>query len=458
LSVVIIVIDEPDLAADESAGAATDSLLRALSDLIRGQIRDNDVLARLGEAAFLLVLPSAIAEFAHGVADRLKAALEAERWPDRLVVSFGVATTAPATQSVDHLLSDAMVARRRSSQAGRNRAKHHEDTLNAIEAAGPVSTENPTETSKKAIEAEALERERAPALGDRCGACAPPTAQAEPKNGVWVADDSSVIGEFWAATESWMRASPARRTSNPPLLVASDRQEIDFVLDEPHSDLFDRMQTVAVPRPMQPNRDSARAPRRKEEIAYEQGSLSFDTVIEVWLHALELHDRQTESHSRRVSELTLRLAHRLGIDGAELVHVRRGALLHDIGKIGIPESILHKPGPLDEDEWCIMRQHPAYAREMLARTEFLRPAIDIPYCHHERWDGLGYPRGLVGEQIPLAARICAAVDIWDSLLSDRPYRRGWPCERVRKHVAALSGSHLDPRVVELLLREVARIE
>lgn len=138
--------------------------------------------------------------------------------------------------------------------------------------------------------------------------------------------------------------------------------------------------------------------------------------------ALELRDRETESHTKRVTETTLRLAQAMGLSDSELVNIRHGALMHDIGKMGIPDNILLKPGPLDEEEWQIMHNHPDYTYDLLAPIPYLRPALDIPYCHHEKFDGTGYPRGLEGEQIPLVARIFAVVDVWDALSSDRLYR------------------------------------
>ena len=131
--------------------------------------------------------------------------------------------------------------------------------------------------------------------------------------------------------------------------------------------------------------------------------------------------------------------------------VRRGALLHDIGKMGIPDSILLKPGPLTDEDWVIMRQHPQHAFDLLSAVSYLKPALDIPYCHHEKWDGSGYPRGLKGEQIPLAARIFAVVDVWDALLSDRPYRKAWTKAKTLKHIKAGAGSHFDPAVVEAFM-------
>jgi len=177
-------------------------------------------------------------------------------------------------------------------------------------------------------------------------------------------------------------------------------------------------------------------------------TLAYDTTLEGWSRALDLRDKETEGHTQRVTEMTVKLARAMGMSEAELIHVRRGALLHDIGKMGVPDAILLKPGPLTEEEWAIMRQHPQYAYDMLSPITYLRPALDIPYYHHEKWDGTGYPRGLKGEQIPLAARIFAVVDVWDALRSDRPYRPAWPEERVREYTREQTGKHFDPKVVE----------
>lgn len=178
---------------------------------------------------------------------------------------------------------------------------------------------------------------------------------------------------------------------------------------------------------------------------------AYDATIEGWSKALELRDDETQGHTERVTEVTLKLARRMGIDGEELVHVRRGALLHDIGKIAIPDSILNKPGPLNDEQWERMREHPEIAQNLLAPIEFLRPATAIPYCHHEWWDGTGYPRSLEGEEIPLAARVFAVVDVWDALRSDRPYRQAWPADEVIEHIREESGTHFDPQVVEAFL-------
>jgi putative nucleotidyltransferase with HDIG domain len=181
-------------------------------------------------------------------------------------------------------------------------------------------------------------------------------------------------------------------------------------------------------------------------------ALAYDATIEGWSRALDLRDKETEGHSQRVAELTVRMARSMGMSESELVHVRRGALLHDIGKMGIPDAILLKPGPLKAEERAIMNRHPEYAYDCLSPITFLRPALEIPYCHHERWDGTGYPRALKGQQIPLSARIFAAADISDALSSVRPYRGSWPRERVVGHIRSLSGTHLDPEVVAAFLR------
>ena len=178
---------------------------------------------------------------------------------------------------------------------------------------------------------------------------------------------------------------------------------------------------------------------------------AYDATIEGWSRALDLRDKETEGHTRRVTDVTLRLARNFGLGEAQLAQVRWGALLHDIGKMGVPDRILLKPGPLTDEEWAVMKQHPTLAYEMLSPIRYLRSALDIPYSHHEKWDGTGYPQGLKGEGIPLTARIFAVVDVWDALRSDRPYRPAWPEEKVIEHIRSLAGTHFDPQVVKVCL-------
>jgi putative nucleotidyltransferase with HDIG domain len=178
---------------------------------------------------------------------------------------------------------------------------------------------------------------------------------------------------------------------------------------------------------------------------------AYTATIEGWSRALDLRDEETQGHSKRVTELTLRLARSFGLTEGELTNIERGALLHDIGKMAVPDHILRKPGPLTDKEWEIMRLHPVHAHEMLSPITFLLPALEIPFCHHEKWDGTGYPSGLKGEEIPLFARLFAIVDVWDALCSDRPYRQAWATERVLDHLRNLSGTHFDPAVVQAFL-------
>ena len=185
--------------------------------------------------------------------------------------------------------------------------------------------------------------------------------------------------------------------------------------------------------------------------------LAYDSTLEGWSKALDMRDRDTEGHTRRVTEMTERLALAFRIKDAERVHIRRGAILHDIGKMGIPDSILLKEGPLSEEEWKIMRQHPDLAVDMLSSISYLRSALDIPHCHPEKWDGSGYPRGLRGEQIPIAARIFAVVDVFDALTSDRPYRRAWSLEDTLKYIRSEAGKHFDPKVVSVFMQVIAEL-
>jgi PAS domain S-box-containing protein/putative nucleotidyltransferase with HDIG domain len=180
--------------------------------------------------------------------------------------------------------------------------------------------------------------------------------------------------------------------------------------------------------------------------------MAYDATIEGWSRALDMRDKETEGHTQRVADLTVRLARTFDLAETELVQVRWGALLHDIGKMGVPDEILHKPGPLTDAEWVIMKRHPVLAYEMLSPIHYLRSALDIPYRHHEKWDGTGYPLGLKGAEIPLAARIFSVVDVWDALRSDRPYRSAWPAHKVREYIRSSAGTHFDPRVVKVFLK------
>ena len=205
-------------------------------------------------------------------------------------------------------------------------------------------------------------------------------------------------------------------------------------------------------------RAAEQALRDGEQHAVLELAAAYEATLEGWASALDMRDRATEGHSRRVTDLTVRLARKMGVSEADCVHIRRGALLHDIGKMGIPDSILRKPAPLSPDEWAIMQRHPEHARQLLAPIEYLAPAMDIPYCHHEKWDGTGYPRGLKGEEIPLAARVFAAVDVWDAIRSERPYSGAWSNEKSLAHLRSIAGTHLDPSVTAMFIELLGSLE
>jgi HD-GYP domain-containing protein (c-di-GMP phosphodiesterase class II) len=195
--------------------------------------------------------------------------------------------------------------------------------------------------------------------------------------------------------------------------------------------------------------------RKKSEEALKKSAEdlreAYDATLQGWSNALELRESATAGHSQRVVLLSLEIAKVLKFDDVELSNIQRGALLHDIGKMGIPDIILLKPGPLTEDEWGIMRQHPSLAYQMLSKIPYLIPCLDIPHYHHEKWDGTGYPHGLKGEEIPIAARIFAVVDVWDALTSDRPYRLAWSNKKALEYIQTQSGLHFDPRIVEIFV-------
>lgn len=198
--------------------------------------------------------------------------------------------------------------------------------------------------------------------------------------------------------------------------------------------------------------------RQQDEIQRAHNELqdAYEETLKGWVRALDARDTETELHSRRVTLLTKSVAGQAGIADQDLEDVRRGALLHDIGKIAVPDHILRKPGPLTDAEWVIMRTHPKAAYDILKPIKHLANSLDIPYCHHERWDGAGYPRGLKGDAIPLSARIFAVIDVWDALLSDRPYRKAWEREKVIEHIQENSGTHFDPVLADLFLKMMSQ--
>ncbi|MGD2026540.1 MAG: HD domain-containing phosphohydrolase [Anaerolineales bacterium] len=182
--------------------------------------------------------------------------------------------------------------------------------------------------------------------------------------------------------------------------------------------------------------------------------VAYSETLEAWVRALEIRDQYTAGHTQRVLEMTLRLASKVGIPDEMLVHITRGVLLHDIGKLAVSDTILRKTGPLDNKEWQAMREHPTFAYKLLKPIQYLRPALDIPYCHHERWDGSGYPQGLKGDDIPFPARIFSVVDVWDALTTDRPYRKAWSKQDAINYIESKSGKEFDPKIVDEFIEMV----
>lgn len=182
--------------------------------------------------------------------------------------------------------------------------------------------------------------------------------------------------------------------------------------------------------------------------------VAYSETLEAWVRALEIRDQYTAGHTQRALEMTLRLASKVGVPDEMLVHITRGVLLHDIGKLAVSDNILRKTGPLDNKEWQAMREHPQFAYKLLKPIQYLRPALDIPYCHHERWDGSGYPRGLKGDNIPFSARIFSVVDVWDALTTDRPYRKAWSKQEAATYIESKAGKEFDPKIVEEFIEMV----
>ena len=258
-----------------------------------------------------------------------------------------------------------------------------------------------------------------------------------------------------------LRAHPI--LADVPILMLTDRDDrhsllagleagADDLITKPYdrTELLARVRTI-----MRLNRyRKLRDEHVRLEAAHEALKAAYDDTIAGWVGALDLRDKEIEGHTQRVTHMSMDLARALGMQGEELAHVRRGAFLHDVGKLGIPDSILQKPGKLTEEEMAVMRMHTIFAQDWLSHVEYLRPALAIPYSHHEKWDGTGYPLGLQGEEIPLPARCFAVADVWDALIHERPYKPAWTEEEALKYVTANKGFHFDPRVVDVFVEYI----
>lgn len=268
------------------------------------------------------------------------------------------------------------------------------------------------------------------------------------RNGVWILADESQVAPLFRQLAQQFKSCSA-------LTLQSKGQIIGLLLILSHAagvfndQLQDFLDSLSLQATIAIENASLFA---QMQVANQDLSIAYEATIAGWAKALELRDAETRGHSERVTQMACRLAEKFNIHGEAYLNFRRGVFLHDIGKMGIPDNILLKPGPLNEREWEVMHRHPEYAMRLLSEIPYLRPALEIPYCHHERWDGSGYPRGLRGEEIPLAARIFAVVDVWDALRSDRPYRPAWQEDDIENYLKENAGKTLDPEVVRVFLQ------
>lgn len=267
------------------------------------------------------------------------------------------------------------------------------------------------------------------------------------------------VGEMGLLNPDGQRTATVR-TVEPTLVMEVTRHDFDALLERHPKLAYGMVREMSARLTNSGNRAIAdlQAKNRELEHAYTELADAYENTLEGWARALELRDQETEGHTRRVTEGTVLLARRLDITDDALRYMRWGAIVHDIGKIGIPDSILLKPGRLTDEERLVMQTHTQHAYDMLYPITFLRPAIDIPHYHHEKWDGTGYPRGLRGPEIPLAARIFAFLDVWDALTSERPYKQAWPLERARDLIVTDSGRHFDPDITPVFLEIIPDLQ
>ncbi|WP_435019312.1 diguanylate cyclase [Tundrisphaera sp. TA3] len=477
LSAIMIDVDKFKSYNDAHGHPAGDEVLRTLGTILRSEARAGDLVARYGGEEFAILLPGADASEASDFAERLRRAIEAHPWPLRPVTaSLGVATEDTPTPSVSSLLDRADRALYVAKRTGRNRVCRDvfRDAIPAVprERGGADDRGAGGEPAPLVLHLDddpayrkALGRQLARAgfitVEAATGAAGMAAALTVPD--LILMDISLPDGNGLDFCRR-LKSDPA--TAAIPVMILSssliggaDRaRALAFGASAAMVKSSDPEELIAVAstlvRETRGQQAMGRAWREMKDQLREQASeieKFSNATIEGWVGLLELRDHETEGHSRRVAELSTRMARIMGFGEADLLHLWRGSLLHDIGKIGVPDSILTKPGPLDDSEWRVMRRHPELARRMLEPIEFLGPALEIPCSHHERWDGAGYPDGLRGEEIPLSARIFAAADVYDALSHDRPYREAWAPERVREHIGSLAGSHLDPAVVDALL-------
>ncbi len=479
-STIMLDIDHFKSYNDSFGHPAGDEVLCQVGAIIRREARAQDLVARFGGEEFALVLPGTGAPEARAFAERLRIAIASYSWPCRPVTaSLGLATGGPGGVSGMGLLGEADQALYLAKRTGRDRVVHHDD-LKTSGDAGPCAVTAETRPVPPGSIPAGASLLHIDDDADYCRVLARQLGSA----GLTVVAAASATEGLLRASEGHdlilldvrlpdgnglelcrsLKADPA--TAMTPVLLLSGT----LLHGEDRAKALAAGASAALPKLADPAELLAvisallRARRSERELIRERLAMGerlreqaaelgrvCDAAIEGWARALELRDHETEGHSRRVAEMTARIARKMGLSEHEVMRLRRGALLHDIGKVGVPDAILRKPGPLDDEERSVLRRHPEVGYGLLRPIEFLRSSLDIPLRHHERWDGGGYPGGLKAEEIPLAARIFAAADIYDALSHDRPYRKAWEPARVREHIRSLAGSHLDPAVVDAIL-------
>ena len=482
LSLIMLDIDRFKAYNDAFGHPGGDDVLCQVGAILTRESRSGDLVARYGGEEFAVVLPGADAEEARGIAERIRLAIASHPWTARAVTaSLGVATGGPGGLGGLDLLAEADEALYVAKRTGRDRVVHRRDIPGIEVPPGPGGCQAPAGPIESATAGavllhidddasycRALERHLLSA-GSRvihAGSAAEGARMALDDPDLILLDIRLPDSDGLEVCRR-LKADPS--TATTPIIILSS----SLLYGDDRANALAAGASAALPKSSEPQEllavIEAMLRARKSDLELIRARLGMgerlreqaielerlcDATIEGWARALELRDHETEGHSRRVAELATKVGRRMGLDEAELLHLRRGALLHDIGKVGVPDAILNKSGPLDEAEWKVMRTHPELADHLLRPIEFLRTSLAIPLAHHERWDGSGYPGGLAGEDIPLSARIFAAADIYDALSHDRPYRPGWPENEVKDHLRSLAGNHLDPRVTEAILEVV----
>ncbi len=494
---------------DEFGHAAGDSALKDAAATALGELRAGDIAGRLGGEEFAFILPDSSLEAAAGAAERIRGRLASLVNPllgKAATASFGIAAIDPclppsfdlkAARNLDELLAHADKALYAAKRSGRNRvalSPEHGPARRrpAAKASGHGARQEkpPKDMQADPIVVSASAMARGERFEDIAAIIAQALAVERPGRAVAILrrDRSGKRIELCAEGGFFngnVLEGGLRLGQGCAGIAALERRELSFTLPDPGIaepsliafmaargygsyraipfggpsesagviEIFD--QSIQAQdgnaKPLSAILAAADSHDRSIRGAREASDAmasSIDETLEAWARVLELRDQETEGHSRRVSALTIKLARSLGVPESEYTMMRRGALLHDIGKMGVPDAVLLKPGALSAEERAIMARHPGFAQAILSRIAFLGNAVDIPYCHHERWDGSGYPRGLEGQEIPLSARIFAIVDVWDALRSDRPYRSAMSEEQASAIIAEGSGSHFDPRVAK----------